>query len=184
MLGFAFFSSLRMRLIALTSLILLVTSAFQAYFYPLRLRQIQRRQMDQHILGLATATASNIAVAIEFDDRKTAQEALEGLSQVSNFEYAVVFRANGEVMAQVKRGAAPSKPTTVGEHPVVKAGGGVLRVDQLVRGKGGGTGTLTLGLSMASLAAEEREQTHIGIWAALVISSFWAASATSSSAQS
>lgn len=169
MLGFAFFSSLRMRLIALTSLILLVVSAFQAYFYPLRLRQSQRRQMEQRILSLATATASNIAVAIEFDDRKTAQEVLEGLSQVSDFEYAVVFRASGEVMAQAKRGAAPSQPTTVGEIPVVKAGAGVLRVDQLVRGKGGGTGTLTLGLSTASLAAEEREQTRIGIWVAFVI---------------
>ena len=97
------FSTLRMRLIALTSLIVLFISIFQASFYPQRLRNSLRRHMEERLVSLATATASNIAAAIEFDDQKTAQEVLEGLTHVSDFAYAVVFRAGGGVMAQALR---------------------------------------------------------------------------------
>ncbi len=169
MISLGFFSSLRMRLIALTSLILLLISVFQAYFYPLRMRKSQRRHMEERIVSLATATASNVAAALEFDDRKTAQEVLEGLSQVADFEYAVVFRSGGDSLAQAQRGNAPTQPIPTGERPTLTHEGGVLRIDQLVRGKGGGSGTLTLGLSLASLTAEEQQQTRIGILAAFVV---------------
>ncbi len=164
-----FFSSLRMRLIALTSLILLVISVFQAYFYPLRLRKSQRRHMEERVVSLATATAGNVAAALEFDDQKTAQEVLESLSHVADFEYAVVLRSSGEVMAQVQRTRTALPRIAATEQATVILAGGILRVDQQVRGKGGGTGTLTLGLSLASQIAEEREQTRLGILAALVV---------------
>jgi methyl-accepting chemotaxis protein len=164
-----FFTSLRMRLIALTSLILLIIAMFQAYFYPLRLRKSQRRHMEERIVSLAIATASNVAAALEFDDQKTAQEVLEGLSHVADFDYAVVFRSSGEVMAEVKQPQAHVPYQKPGEHPVVTQVGRVLRADQLVRGKGGGTGTLTLGLSMASQTAEEQEQTRLGIAVAVIV---------------
>lgn len=169
MISLGFFSSLRMRLIALTSLILLVISIFQAYFYPQRLRKSQRRHMEERIASLVTATSSNIAVAIEFDDQKSAQEALEGLSQVSDFAYAAVFLGTGAVMAEVKTTNEPISRMPPSERPTVTQVGGVLRIDQLVRGKAGATGTLTLGLSLASLIAEQQEQTRLGILVALVV---------------
>lgn len=163
------FSTLRMRLIALTSLIVLFISIFQASFYPQRLRNSLRRHMEERLVSLATATASNIAAAIEFDDQKTAQEVLEGLTHVSDFAYAVVFRAGGGVMAQALRTPSAIPYLPAGERAQISVSSGVLRIDQLVRGKGGGTGTLTLALSLSSLVAEEREQTRIGLLAALLV---------------
>ena len=113
---------------------------------------------------------------LEFDDQKTAQEVLEGLSHVSDFAYAVVFRAGGDVMAQALRTPSAVPYLPAGERPQITVSSGVLRIDQLVRGKGGGTGTLTLALSLASPAAEERGQTHRLAGCALVF--LWAASAT------
>ena len=51
---------------------------------------------------------SAVAPGIEFDDVKNVKESLEGLRPVADFEYAVVHRQNGTVMAGVNIERMPS----------------------------------------------------------------------------
>ena len=156
-----FSSSVRMRMVALTSLILFVAAAFMAVFFPSRVGDVLRQRMEERVTSLAQLAASAIAPGVEFDDKTNVQEALEGFRLVADFEFAQVRRANGTVLASLNPERVPSTLVQVGEQPVLSHVGGVLRLDRQVRGKSGVTGTLTLGFSLSSVRNETRTQTQV-----------------------
>jgi methyl-accepting chemotaxis protein len=163
------FSTLRLRLVGLSSLILLCMSLFHALFYPSRLSKLQHRHLEERIRSLATSTAASVAAAVEFDDARSAQETLSGLIHVADFAYAIVLRENGTALASVGAGA-PSQPRGAGGGATwLGTEGEIRRIDQKVQGRGGGSGTLILGLSLRSLIAETRAETRLDLWVAVVV---------------
>lgn len=153
-----FSDSLRMRLVALTSLLLLVVSTFLAVFFPARMGDVLRRYMEVRIASLAQVATSAVAPGIEFDDVHNVQESLEGLRTVADFAYAVVRRANGTVMVSINPERAPEGRVEPSDNGVITYQNGMIRLDRLVRCKGGGTGTLTLGFSLLGLQHEQHSQ--------------------------
>ena len=164
-----FSTSVRMRMVALTSFILFLASVFLAIFFPARLGEVLQRRMEERTVSLAELSASAIAPGIEFDDKTNTQESLEGFRQVADFEYAVVRRANGTVLASINLDRAPGELVAAGEQPVLSIHHGSLRLDRKVRGKGGVTGTLTVGFSMSGLQKETRTQTQFIILVSLLV---------------
>jgi sensor histidine kinase regulating citrate/malate metabolism len=114
-----FSSSVRMRMVALTSLILFVAAAFMAVFFPSRVGDVLRQRMEERVTSLAQLAASAIAPGVEFDDKTNVQEALEGFRLVADFEFAQVRRANGTVLASLNPERVPSTLVQVGEQPVL-----------------------------------------------------------------
>ena len=164
-----FTDSLRMRLVALTSLLLLAVSIFLAVFFPARMGDVLRRHMEARIVSLAQVATSAVAPGIEFDDVHSVQESLEGIRPISDFAYALVRRANGTVMVSINPDRVPESRVEPSEHGVITYHNGLMRLDRLVRCKGGATGTLTLGFSLLGLQEEQRTQERIVILVSVLV---------------
>lgn len=164
-----FSTSLRMRLVALASLLLLALSIFLALFFPARMGDVLRRRMEDRIASLGQVTASAIAPGLEFDDAKNVKELLEGLRPLSDFEYAVVYRANGTVLTSINLERMPKEhPGSVSESRVSYQNGH-LRLDRQVSGRGGATGMLSLGFSLSGLHEELHDQARIIILVSILV---------------
>ena len=164
-----FSTSLRMRLVALTSLLLLALSIFLAVFFPVRMGDVLRRRMEERVAGLGQLTSSVVAPGIEFDDAKNVKESLEGLRPVADFEYAVVHRQNGTVMAGVNSERMPAGTGTPSGTPNISYQNNMIRIDRPISGRGGASGTLSLGFSLSGQQEELRNQVRIVMLVAILV---------------
>jgi methyl-accepting chemotaxis protein len=118
--------------------------------------------MEERVISLSQLTANSVAPGVEFDDAHSVKESLEGLRPVSDFDYAVVRRANGSVLIAVNPERVPESRVDVSQHTVISyPSGATMRLDRLVQSKGGVTGTLTLGFSLTGLQEEQRSQERL-----------------------
>ena len=162
--------SLRARLVSLTSLILLAVSLALILILPSRIGEVLQQRMEERVASLAQVAAAALTAGVEFDDAKNSQESIDGLRLVTDFDYALVRRANGTVLVSINPERIPDSRVAVGSQSVITVHNGVMRIDRAVTGKVGVVGTLTLGFSMSGLQLEMRAwQRNIILWSLLVL---------------
>ena len=91
--------SVRMKLVALTSLIFALISLFIYWYFP---RQLERKATDaitERARSMATMMAYNVSVAIEDEDRPTVCAVVIGAKQNPDLDYVMVFDSAGNVVA-------------------------------------------------------------------------------------
>jgi methyl-accepting chemotaxis protein len=147
-------ASLRFRLATLISALVGAIALALLLFFPWRMEIFSRKWVERRATGVAHVLAVAVGSGLDFDDATYVSELLNGMSSSPEVLYAVVYRGNGTVLAGYRSELAPYRPsapvTSVGVTYAVDQ----LRVDAPVAGKGGTTGTLSIGFGLRELETE------------------------------
>ncbi len=130
-------------------------------FLPTRMEEALRRSFEHRANSLASVLAGAVAPGLEFDDVTNLREILDGFLKTPEANYASLRRDNGTVLVSLNPSRIPDAPVTVQEEPVITYFSDHLRVDRLVRAKGGSRGVLSIGFTLVELEKEHRAQVRI-----------------------
>jgi methyl-accepting chemotaxis protein len=146
--------SLRFRLAALIAALVAAIALFLVLFFPWRMESFSRKWVERRATGVVHALATAVGTGLDFDDATYVAEMLNGMSTSPEVLYAVVYRSNGTVLAGYRPELVPPGNPVAGVEPTLTYGNDQLRVDALVKGKGGSTGTLRIGFGLHELESE------------------------------
>ncbi|MEW5851017.1 MAG: methyl-accepting chemotaxis protein [Myxococcota bacterium] len=141
---------------------------FLVLFFPARMEEFSRRWVERRAVGVASVLATVAATALEFDDANSVNELLGGLA-TSEVLYAVVRKDDGTTFAGFRKERAPATVATPGVEPTLTYSNDELRLDARLKAKGGATGTLTIGYSLAELNREVAANRAVVGGASLVV---------------
>jgi methyl-accepting chemotaxis protein len=142
--------SLRTKLVALIASLLAGVLCFVIWYFPRHMEQSARDWAQRRATDMTTLLAISSAPGLDFDDTASVSELLSGLSVTHDVVYAAVRRQNGSVLAAYHADMLPADVSGGADHGDPDRAG-ILRVDLPVRGKGGSTGTVTLGIARDEL---------------------------------
>jgi methyl-accepting chemotaxis protein len=146
--------SLRFRLSALISALVAAIAIMVMVFFPWRMETFSRKWVERRATGVVRVLATAVGSGLDFDDASYVTEMLNGMSSSPEVLYAVVFRANGTVLAGYKPELVPAGVPVGVTDLALTYGKDQLRVDAPLKGRGGTTGTLRIGFSLGELESE------------------------------
>ena len=138
-----------------------IIASFLWWFLPARLDSALRRTAEERLVSASTILASGASAGLEFDQAASVRELLNGWMSTSGAHYVLVRRADGSVLTGVNQERIPSTTPALGDQPVVSFYEDHIRVDRLIRARGNTTGSITVGLSLASINEERHAQVRM-----------------------
>ncbi len=171
------FRSISWRLVFLNGLVVGALLLSVLAIVPSLLEQRLRAALLEDSLGLGRMVASNVTAALTFEDVRTAQELLEGVSKKKDVIFAVVTRADGTILAEVRNSGSPEPPASskvTSESAVYSKRGSQLDVETPINVAGEVIGRVHLGFSLTHLKAGVRQirATLAGLSALLFVLGF------------
>lgn len=161
--------SLRAKLIVMVSLLITAITIFVSSFFPARLEQSARAGAERRAIGMATVLSAAVAPGLEFDDPVNVKDLLDQVATASGVSYAAVRRADGAPFAAWHDDQVPSGAALAATSPIVDFRADVLHVVVPVRAKAGAKGSVVLGVSLAELEREKKENRVIVVTVAAVL---------------
>src|SRR5579859_7448596 len=149
-------ASLRFRLATLISILIGSIAVALLVFLPWRMEKFSNTWVERRASGVAHVLGVAVGSGLDFDDATYVGELLNGMSTSSEVAYAVVYRANGSVLAgyHTELAPPPAHVDSVVSEEVLNYAGDQLHVDRLVKGKGGTKGTLSMGFGLKEARSE------------------------------
>ena len=149
--------SLPAKLGGTVTVLLLTISLFMLLWVPAQMSRVGETWAERRAVGMARFLANSVAPALEFDDAVGAQTIVDHLDGTPDALYGVVLGTDGKLWVSWKEEAAPSQSTRASADTVTSVRGDVLDVVTPVKARGGTSGTLLVGFSLAGLKAEVAE---------------------------
>jgi signal transduction histidine kinase/CheY-like chemotaxis protein len=149
------FTSLRLKLVALISLLVGGFSVLLLVTLPARLGQQAQRSFEARAATMAELTAFSVAPAVVFEDSIALREALEGVLHQEDLAFLAVEDGAGRRLAFIVRGGVPvNEVRTAIKDPDHAIEFGVHSTVQPITSHGRPVGTLRVGLRTDALEAE------------------------------
>ena len=164
-----FIRGIRDKLLVAFSVLVAAIAAFIFLFFPQRLERQALRSTVAKAAAISQMAAYSLASALLFDDEAAVVEVLVGAGAAEDVAFLLVWNGSGRLVAT--HGTVPASV----DLPRAPADGAVSRDDDhyvsttAVRSGDRRVGTLTLGISLASLRAEVASSRRIGAFAGALI---------------
>jgi methyl-accepting chemotaxis protein len=161
--------SLRVKLVALVTALLVAVTLFNSIFFPSRVDHALRQGVERRATGMADVLSAAVAPGLEFDDPANVKDLLEQLRSAEGVAYAAVRRGDGSLFAAWQKERMPELGLGPGLAQLVIERGDVLHVITPVQGKAGARGSLWIGFSLLELEQEKRHNRAVALAVAAVI---------------
>ncbi|HTE49508.1 MAG TPA: ATP-binding protein [Kofleriaceae bacterium] len=157
--------SLRVRMVAVFSLLITGFAVFMIEFFPARMAEQARAQAEFAARTMTQVMASAIAPALEFDDSANATRLLTHLASSPDVKFAVVLGDASERFAAWHPEHIPAELS-----PAANAVDGALLITSApIVGRAGGRGTLYIGQSLQRLLEDRDAAREAVVSAAIVV---------------
>jgi len=161
--------SLRTKLVVVMTTLLAAVALFLVLFFPARMEDFSRRGLERRAQGVAVVLSHATAAGLEFDDSASVTELLNGLAATPEILYAAVRRADGTLFAAFRKEKVPGGVAVTSDEPVLSYSDTELRLDTRIVAKGGATGVLTVGSSLAEMHQEIAANQKVVMGVSLVV---------------
>jgi methyl-accepting chemotaxis protein len=171
MTGFFSKLSIRSRFVLPISGMMLAFATFIMFFFPSRQRAVDEQGLENKALSISRMIGYSVAAGLEFEDRESVLQVLNWARNDEDVLYVVVRNAAGEEFATYtaegyrSSQASPAQPVrSVPDDFTPAQEDGVLEITGPIRRGDGVTGSLQVGISTATIAANYRR----GLWTAML----------------
>ena len=149
------------------AVVLVAMIATQLLFVlPQHLNDLGTKGAQDRAAAIAALTAGAVLPGLAFEDSAALKSALTPLSKAPDVQYALVFNADGEIVARHPEGGSPSigpiTPSPSGEV-LFSMSEDLLHAAQSINSLTGPIGTLQIGLSLEELKNARRANQHSAI---------------------
>ena len=146
------FPKIRTKLVSVITLLIGAISLFIFFYFPARLENQAIRATAAKAQSITEMTAFSVSPALYFEDRKDAEEILEGAGQSRDLAYIIVVDGSGNVFADFNRSEADQARFAQVEDDA--SDGDIYRTMTPILHNDVEIGKLYLGLSLKELRAE------------------------------
>ena len=157
--------SLRVRMVVVFGVLITAVAGFMVEFFPARMAEQARAQAELRARTMTQVIASAVAPALELDDAAHASKVLAWLASSPDARFAIVLGDTGARFAVWNPGRVPAR---------LPEAASAIEDDLLITkaaivGRGGGRGTLHVGLSLERLIEDRDAARDTVVSAALVV---------------
>lgn len=146
------FSTIRMKLAILITLLIGVISIFISVYFPARQEKQALKAMDAKAHSIVDMTAFSLSSAMYFEDLSGIDEALDGAKQNRDLVYIVVLDDSGQVLSAFNSDKTEPKDYALpNQYPHVSSDGKLYEVMSPILIKNQEIGRLYMGLSLEEL---------------------------------
>jgi methyl-accepting chemotaxis protein len=161
--------SLRAKLALVMGVLVAAMAAVFLLFFPARMNGVATKWSERLATGMASMLSTSVAPGVEFDDRVTVEEALRSLAKAPGALYGVVYRSDKTVLGGWHADQAPALEAMPSDEPMIRYSPRRLHVVTIVKGRGGSSGALAVGYSLAELEADKRTNLALAVVVTVVV---------------
>src|SRR5215831_14493430 len=161
----------RTRLFVVFSLLISIVAAFFAIYFPVKGARAADAALRTRAVGLTSMLANLLAVTVEFDQPKDAENQIASVREDADLRYVVVLKGDGTVFARYRAKEILDQKELVHTTTeiVVDVHDDMLHVYAPMRTGNTQVGTVSIGFSRSSVLAERGSSQRPALLVSLIV---------------